>query len=206
FLVERAHALRAPYMRRTKDWLWIVGASSIVFGFGGIAVVAFMWPLSDISAVDGRCRMGLLRRVTMPILAFDVVINILLTIVFIYLLNPVIRSNSLSLSGCSASRVADYIGSCCRKSRKKGVQLRTANPHVARRLKKLLWRTFIGSCLVLIPTAGNLAQLTVLQGRELGFVCLTICTLDVTWSCSVFHWLVTSSDADEKFSTESVPR
>jgi hypothetical protein len=58
------------------------------------------------------------------------------------------------------------------------VQLRTTNPHVARRLKTLLWRTFVGSCLVLLPTVGNLLQLTILEGNELGFVCLICCTLD----------------------------
>jgi hypothetical protein len=122
--------------------------------------------------------MGLRRRAALPILCFDVVMNILLTVIFVYLLNPVIQSNSHAVSRCSASRLAGNIGNCCRRKRDKVVQLRTTNPHVARRLKTLLWRTFVGSCLVLLPTVGNLLQLTILEGNELGFVCLICCTLD----------------------------
>lgn len=59
FLVERAHALRAPYMRRCRDWIWLAGMLTIGCGFGTIALCGFIWPIADMSELDGRCRIGL---------------------------------------------------------------------------------------------------------------------------------------------------
>lgn len=42
FLVERAHAIRAPKLSRFKDWLWIASNLFIAVGFGSIAVCGFI--------------------------------------------------------------------------------------------------------------------------------------------------------------------
>lgn len=209
FLIERIHALRAPYKRRFHDWLWIMNASLMVVGFGTIAILGFMWPLSDISPEDGQCRIGLPHYVTIPLLTFDVFLNIILTITFLYLLAPVARSNNFGIPGLRISHVTTWINTHCHGSRSQGVELRATNPHVAKRLDKLLLRTFVGSCLVLPPTIGNLTQLLIQRDRDLGFVCLLLCTCDgewltsnyfdtndfeVTWNVCVFHWLSVSSE------------
>lgn len=158
-------------MRRTRDWLWVSGTLAIAVVFGTIAVTGFIWPIAVISETDGRCRIGLPEYVTIPLLSFDVVINILLTLVFVYLLSPLIRSGNLTSAAFPASRFTKCLGSLCRRSRATtSLDLRPANQVRARRIEKLLWRTFIGSCLVLIPTVGNMASLTSLKGRELGWV------------------------------------
>ena len=172
-MVERAHALRAPFKRRYYDWIWLVGVLTIFGGFGSIAIVGFIWPMSSISEDDGRCRIGLPRYVTIPLLSFDVMINTYLNFVFIYLLSPLVRSGGL------VSRVTKSLGSFGNRSRaRNGVDLLPANRQMIDRIERLLWKTLIGACLVLLPTAGNMASLTVLNGRELGWVCLTVCTLD----------------------------
>lgn len=129
---------------------------------------------------DQLCHIGLPRMILIPLLVFDVGINVLLTLTFIYLLGPVIRLNDISGSQRSATRLAKAVSSCCMESRKKNanIPVHLGNPQIARRIEKLLWRTFFGSCLVLIPTIGNLVQLIILDGSEKGFICLTICTLD----------------------------
>ena len=33
FLVERAHALRAPYLGRTRDWIWLCSMILVLTGF-----------------------------------------------------------------------------------------------------------------------------------------------------------------------------
>lgn len=167
-------------MRRGRDWLWLAGTLTIVAGFGTIAVAGFVWPTSEISSIDGRCRIGLPRYVTIPLLTFDVIINVFLTLIFVYLLSPLIRAgSSLPTSAFPASHLTKCLGRCGRGARTStSVDLRPANQAAAKKIEKLLWRTFIGSCLVLTPTAGNLASLTSLKGRELGWVCLTVCTFD----------------------------
>jgi hypothetical protein len=95
----------------------------------------------------------------------------------------------------------------------------TGNPYVAKRIERLLIRTFVGSCLVMISTVANMTQLTVFHGDELGFLCLILCNSDgssqqprffhhanklVTWTVIVFHWLSTSPKPYPKSSFESV--
>lgn len=47
-------------------------------------------------------------------------------------------------------------------------------------IEALLWKSLFGSFLVMLPTVGNLAALFCLEGRELGWLCLTICSFDGT--------------------------
>lgn len=46
------------------------------------------------------------------------------------------------------------------------------------KLDKLLLKTLLGSVLVMIPTVANLGAITVLNGRELDWVCLATCTFN----------------------------
>ena len=166
-------------MRRSRDCLWVIGTLIIAAVFGTIAVIGYIWPIAYISSTDGRCRMGLPRYVTIPLLSFDVLINVLLTLVFVYLLSPLVRTSRLPSAAFPASRFTKCLGSLCSRSRARNmVDLRPANQSRAKRIEKLLWRTFIGSCLVLVPTVGNMASLTTLRGKELGWVCLTVCSFD----------------------------
>lgn len=68
FLCERMYALRANRHRRYQDPLYIVTMSIVILGFGTIAVFAFIVPVFEISGDDGRCRIGLPFRVTLPLL------------------------------------------------------------------------------------------------------------------------------------------
>ncbi|KAF1915433.1 hypothetical protein BDU57DRAFT_518400 [Ampelomyces quisqualis] len=192
-----------------------MNTSFVVVGFGSVTIAGFLRPYAHVSPVDGKCRLGLRRYVTIFLLSFDVFINVLLTLVFLYLLAPVIRSNNLAITGLSVSRLTSCIGTCCQNPRDAGVKLNTGNRHVAKRVEKLLLRTLIGAVLVLPPTMGNLVQSAIYLERDPGFVCLMACTCDsmvplsmdvdlsnlaVTWTVVVFHWLAISSEPDPRSS------
>lgn len=215
FLVERAHALRAPYMRRSRDWIWLGGMLTIACGFGSIAVCGFVWPIANLSQDDGRCRIGLPYKVTIPLLSFDVVINTLLTAIFIYLLRPLLRFGGLSNEEVPASRFTKGVRIILKSSSRGGSVDVYPNRNFLKSIETLLWKSFIGSLLIMLPTVGNLAALLPLRGQELGWLCLTICTLDgkcyrglaehktdaleVTWAVCVIHWLTTGSpELDER--------
>lgn len=136
----------------------------------------FLNPYATLHPGDGQCFFGLRQYAALPLLGFDIFFNILLTLVFIYLLGPGIRSNITKRS--SASRLVLWLFACCWLDRGKEVRLQTGNPKFARRLEKLLWRTFMGSCLVLLTTVANIIQMVVVEGRESGYLCLTLCALD----------------------------
>lgn len=57
------------------------------------------------------------------------------------------------------------------------------------RLHQVALRTFIGSCLTLISTLGNLVSLIILRGREPGWVCFAVCNSDILFSVLVLHWV-----------------
>lgn len=181
--MERAHALRAPFKCRFRDWLWVAGTFIVLVGFGSISVASFVRPVADISSIDGRCRMGVPRYITIPLVAYDVCINILLTLVFIYLLSPLVRFGTLPIRTFPATRFTKCLSGICRRSKAKTSMFSAnqGNQHAITKLEKLLWKTFTGSVLVMIPTVGNFVALTSLGGRELGWVCLTTCTFDGTF-------------------------
>ncbi|KAH6622210.1 hypothetical protein C7974DRAFT_217982 [Boeremia exigua] len=181
FLAERAHAIRAPFKRRLHDWLWVIGTGAVITGFGGLGIAAFLNPVTEMSPIDGLCRIGIPRYITIPLVVYDVGINAFLTLTFVYLLGPMIRAGTLPDKTLPATRFAECFSGICERSRRRtGVLVADrGNQHVVRKLEKLIWKTFIGSVLVAIPTVSNVAVLTAVGGRELGWVCLTICTFDV---------------------------
>lgn len=184
FLLERARIVRAPFMPRHKDYVWLIGLFIILGGFGSIAILGYLSPIVDLSKLDGRCRIGLPPTVSFPLLCFDVVINFLLTGVFFWLLRPVLELRGLmSLSNWCGTRFAKKIARSV-SNRKNKLETdshgNNANLQLAmnKSIKTLLLKCLIGSMLVMLPTVGNMAQFYTMNSRELGWVCLTICTLD----------------------------
>lgn len=167
-------------MKRTHDWVYIAGFTLTLPGFTAIGVGCFVSSIADMSSIDGRCRIGIPRYITIPLVSYDVGLNILLTLIFVYLLSPLICSGKLSMRRFPASRLTKLLERmCCRsKSRASLIQANQGNHHMVKTVERLLVRTFIGSVLVMLPTVGNIAALSALGGRELGWLCLTTCTFD----------------------------
>ena len=195
FLLERARIVRAPFVPRRKDMLWIVGMIFICGGFGVIAIVGYITPVVELSGLDGRCRIGLPSKVSLPLMSFDIGVNVLLTGMFLYLLKPMLAHHHLlSMRGLFGEK------RCERLFGEKGGKLlkgwwsrlggmgRPATGSIqytdaqkkamSRHIKVLLIKCLVGSSLVMMPTLGNMIQFYVMQGRELGWICLTLCTLD----------------------------
>ena len=209
FLIERAHSVRAPYISRSKDWLWLAGMIFIFLGFGTVALVAFLFPIADISSNDGKCRIGLPFKVTIPLLSFDCVINVALTGIFIFLLRPILRLGAQESAPYWRKK---FIEALCRLLSIKQYaadDMHQINISLIKSVEKLVYKSTIGCVLVLIPTMANLSLLFYMRGKELGWLCLTLCSLDgifspeqrllyvplsnilivVTWAVAVIHWL-----------------
>ena len=177
FLVERAHAIRSSHYNRLQDWIWIVGILVVLSGFGTIATLAFISPVYQISTIDGRCRIGLPGRITLPLLVYDILINVVMTMTFFVLLRPFMRNGMPSLVPVWLKRVHRRIQAFLKMSSS------TVNPMedaLAARsvLERLTWKSFHACIVILISTVANLASLFHLRGLEQGWLCLTICSLD----------------------------
>lgn len=182
FLLERARVVRAPFVPRLKDCVWLLGMFIICGGFGTIAIIGYMSPIVELSELDGRCRIGLPPRVSFPLLCFDVVVNFLLTGVFFWLLRPVLDFHGLlKMSTWFGEKFASKVKHSIRKREAEvetsleGASLKSA---MNKNIKTLLWKCLLGSTLVMLPTVANMTQFYIMNSRELGWVCLTICTLD----------------------------
>lgn len=170
FLVERVHVLRAPYRSRWRDYLWMFSTIGICVSLGAIGVAGFVVPITSLSKTDGRCRIGLQPYAIIPLLVCDIVINVLLTLVFIYLLSPVIRGSRPSGAGF-ASRLARATGNLCGQAKqRKAINLHPANQRLVRRVEKLLFKTLVGCFLVVLPASGNLTALCIYRGKMPAFV------------------------------------
>lgn len=180
FLVERAHAIRAARYRRYQDWVWLVSMLIILGGFGTITVFAFLEPVIDVSDIDGQCRIGLPLKITLPLLVYDIVMNVGMTFIFFVLVKPYIRNGLPNFIPVRIRRTHQKIQ---RAFNMKVTQTDPAEGALDKRgtLERLAWKSFVASIAILLSTVANLSLLFHLKGRELGWLCYTICTVDGEW-------------------------
>jgi len=174
FLVERVHVVRAPYVGRSQDRIYIGCTLFMIAAFTGVVINAWIHPYTKMYASDGRCHMGIIKKVTIPFLLIDILMDIVLTGVFVYLLRPTIKDNGLSnfpsifntKRPCETSPTPPTH----RESRKTTVQ---------RSIRKLLRKSIIGALLITVPTVALFfVQYYVVEGKGPAFVCSTICLVD----------------------------
>ncbi|KAI9845884.1 MAG: hypothetical protein M1838_001514 [Thelocarpon superellum] len=200
FLVERAHAIRSSRYGRTQDAIWISGMLIVLIGFGTIATLAFIEPVYEISPVDGRCRIGLPFRITLPLLIYDILINLIMTVTFFILLRPFMRNG---MPRFTPTWMVQLFRRVQRRLHLRPSSIDPTQSALDHRgvLERLAWKSFIACLAVLVPTVANLSILFYMSGREQGWLCFTACTIDgagtisVTWSVIVIH-LLTSDPAE----------
>lgn len=177
FLIERNRILRAPYTSRLRDWLWLIGTTAVVVGFGSIAAVGFNQRLAYLAQPARRCWIGLPLHVTTTFLAFDVSLNLFVTLSFIYLTRHLV-TRDLPCNNFPVSRFADWLGRTCSRGGQSPIQIRRENTLVAKQTECLLLKTVAGCVLVVLPTLANLVTMTFVGGVEPLWICFTACTLD----------------------------
>jgi hypothetical protein len=150
---------------------------TVVGGFGAIGTTGFVWRKAYFVQPAGRCWIGVPLYVTALLLVFDVCINTLLTLTFVYLTRPLLTKN-LPLTTYPATRFAEWFSHSFSRNARHSIQLQRGNPVAAKQTERLLWKTLIGCVLVVLPTVANLMTMGLLGGIELAWVCLIVCTVD----------------------------
>lgn len=141
-----------------------------------VAINAYLSPVITMNANDGRCHMGIPGKASIPFMSVDIVVDVVLTGVFIYLLRPVVRMHGLT-------KMSNVVG--IDKIRKLRTEKEKHDTAVQKNIKILLRKSLIGSLLIMIPTVANMIQFYIMQGKELALVCLILCTIDgKSSSCS----------------------
>jgi hypothetical protein len=138
FLLERAHIVRASYMSRYRDPLWLWSTIAVTGSLGASTAAGFIKPIHDISLKDGRCHIGLPRYSSIPLLTCDIIINVFLTLVFVYLMSPLIKGSRPPGSSYTSS-LKKWIGNSFNRVRQKAnFNLQRSNQVMAQKVDKLL--------------------------------------------------------------------
>lgn len=165
----------------------------VIASFLGVAINAYLKPIIEMQS-DGRCHMGIPGRASIPFMVVDIGVNAVLTAVFFYLLRPVVKLHGLNtISGVFARHSARH--SNTPQARKE--------TSIQRNIRILLWKSLLGSMLIMLPTIANMVQFYITHGRELALLCLSLCVADVSWDAVVIHWLTFGSAEAEKELTRS---
>lgn len=200
FLVERIHAIRATVYKRFKDWAWVTSMLVVVLGFGAIAVVAFLKPLFELSERDGKCRIGLPSKLLAGLLAYDVGVNIAMTVWFFMLVRPYLVSGLPNVIPTFVQKGCKKIRVLINKQTKTACTTSGADTACSS-IVRLMSKSFIGSVGVLITTIINLSVLLHMQGREQAWLCFSLCTTDSGFS-TIFCY-PSCSPANESSSLQS---
>ncbi|KAH8883528.1 hypothetical protein GQ53DRAFT_771736 [Thozetella sp. PMI_491] len=82
FLVEKAHIVRGRGLSRLKDKVYLFNCFGMLLPYAGVAIANFVKRISYIRE-DGMCIIGMERVVLLPLVIFDVVVNVYLTATFL---------------------------------------------------------------------------------------------------------------------------
>ncbi|KAI9276520.1 hypothetical protein BY458DRAFT_472368 [Sporodiniella umbellata] len=122
---------------------------------------------------DGTCIIGLKPAATIPLLLYDFLFNLYMTVLFIL---PLFKMGGNSMSFGSK-----------RNSR----------------LNEVALRTLVASVVCLVVSFANIFALHMVGGRERGLLCMTCCTLDVTINVITVHWVTTQTPGKKSKGTDN---
>lgn len=156
---------------------------------------------AELVETHSRCAINFSRIFTIPLLAYDTVIHLALTGLFIALLWPHLQFRrqllqSVSETGLGSptaydrqhdvpaafatsnaeipfeSQASMTTGTTARRG-----SLSTVDPNI-RRLENLIVKSLVGTIITLASTIMNMGLFIAADGHEMGWVCLTVCTFD----------------------------
>ncbi|KAJ6550330.1 hypothetical protein B0H19DRAFT_1265161 [Mycena capillaripes] len=150
YLSEKVYIVWDTGRSRLRSLVYLLCLATVCL-YAAVIVVMLIGRIYEFREGDRACVIGLKLTASLPLLSYDLYINVLLTGLFLW---PLLRSK---LSN--------------------------------NRLRRLAARTFVASAIALTTSTVNIALLTVMDGRELGWLCLASCGMDVVFNAAVLFWL-----------------
>jgi hypothetical protein len=187
FLLERVRIVRAPFLERSRDYVWITGTVMTICGYAGILAFEFEAPMAALSLETGICRIGIQPAAAETLVVFDTALNITLTGIFIWQLrmsfgSPINRSPSNTHNTVQQPRK-----SICRLPtwEKHGLGS-TGRSSSENNLRLMLMRNVIGCVLLMVNTIVNQATFLTRSFATMAHACLLMCLTDSKSTCSIW--------------------
>ncbi|KAJ7615829.1 hypothetical protein FB45DRAFT_1106524 [Roridomyces roridus] len=165
FLSEKVYMVWDTGRSRLRSPVYVLCMVTVAV-YGAIVGLMAIGGIAELRQTDGVCVIGLKPTASIPLLSYDLYINILLTSLFLW---PLFRSQ-----------------------------------HSTARLRRVAARTLIASAVALTTSTINMTILTVLHGRELGWICLASCGTDVVFNASALFWVTSGTSQSSLSGTSSV--
>ncbi|KAF2627623.1 hypothetical protein BU25DRAFT_303082, partial [Macroventuria anomochaeta] len=199
FLLERVHIVRAPFIDRVRDPVWVIGAILTVGGFAAIMGYEFVAPRADLSRVDGICRIGIHPDSGIAVIALDTTINVALTGIFIWQLRPTLGwivpwPSSRASNSSTESTKRSFLDLFRRQSDDQ--ERSSARATSQRNLKVMLFRNVVGSSLLLCATITNNAIFLTWPFATHSHACQLMCLTDILLGMLVTNWLTMRSTTE----------
>ena len=174
FLVERIHIVRAFSRTRFQDCVYVLGFASVALGFAIISAALFKWRVSKYDTVRKVCQVGFIAPLTITILAWDILVNIFLTGVFLHHVRPYL---SKGLTRTLVPRGMLYLMNS--RQFRKIYRSRTKSVAVTQDVLVSVTRKSLHGCISICGgTVVNCIILLVFSGHEQLWMCFSFCTLD----------------------------
>jgi hypothetical protein len=178
FLVERIHIVRAPFVRRRHDKLYLICLVTVLVLFGPVIINSYANPVITMGRSNTRCHFGIKGKASIPVLAVSTFVDLVLTGVFLYLLRPAIDVHEPSAISNLVARQGNGHFTLARTASKDSIPQRN--------IRTVLWKSIIGSLLIELPMMANMIQFVITKGEELGTVCMALCVIERKYLATLF--------------------
>jgi hypothetical protein len=165
FWLERVRIVRAPFIDRFRDPIWIVGMILIFGGFVTMTGCEFISPRAFLSHVDGSCTIGIHPTYATAVIAVDTFFNFLLMGIFILQFRPADGFAACKPVMCKVTRETDNRTSSIRAS-------------LHRDLRRMLVKNVVGSIFMLLATAVNNILFITQEWANESHSCQLLCLSD----------------------------
>ncbi|KAF2191896.1 hypothetical protein K469DRAFT_655092 [Zopfia rhizophila CBS 207.26] len=111
FLVEKAYIVRGRRQSRLKDKLYLFNFFGMICPYIGVFVLNFLFRFAHVDG-NGTCIVGMKRIAMIPLLSFEILVNVYLTMLFVL---PILKTYSFRHNVNAALRaiaLRTFFGSC----------------------------------------------------------------------------------------------
>ncbi|KAL5424944.1 hypothetical protein PMIN04_002896 [Paraphaeosphaeria minitans] len=111
FLVERAYIIRGSRAPRLKTKLWLFNCLGMLLPYCAVVVLNFVFRIAYIDD-NGVCIIGMERIAMLPLIVFDVIVNVYLTLLFIMPLRTLYSYQHGTNRALRTMAFRSFVGSC----------------------------------------------------------------------------------------------
>jgi hypothetical protein len=180
FLLERVRIVRAPFIERKRDLVWTIGSVVTIVGYLVLMGLEFIAPESNLSSVDGDCRIGIQPGASVGVIILDSIMNLVLTGIFVRQLRPKVGSVLYQSPGQvygSARRRRSPSISRLLNLEEHGL-LSSGRTSAESNLRAMIIRNVVGSILLLLNTVVPNIVFLAWPNARLGHSCSILCLTD----------------------------